>query len=385
MKSMSILAYLADQNPKLGRSLGISRMSKVVVDALEASGAARMSAVVSKSSIAPDSPTVRRITIPWSTRSHLMRILTDNLHPLFVRPRIRPDIWYFPKGFIPQIRWGCEPSVVTIHDTIIQYYQDYYPAWRLEIEYAYWARMLENSLRHATAIMTVSEHAKGQIHEFTRRHGLPDREVHVTYEPCLYEYLPQPESPAKADYVLHLGSREPHKRTEWLIRLWMRMSAAEDGVKLPKLHIIGNLPVQLDLLVKSCPDIVSLPFLEDQALISQFTAAKALILPSEIEGFGLPALEAYYLGTPVCYVKGTSVEEVLSVATGKGGFSLEDPASLFRALDEVMAMSAEEVRDCGLKLRDAYASAKVAERMLKVFEGVKAEFGMNGHCRRSAE
>jgi glycosyltransferase involved in cell wall biosynthesis len=365
---MNIFAYLADQNSKLGRSLGISRMSRVVVDALEANGSVDLSVVVSKSSITTESPTVKRILIPWSTRNHVMRILTDNLHPLFVCPRVRPDVWYFPKGFIPQIRAGCSPSVVTVHDTIIQYYQDHYPKWRMEIEYAYWAKMLQNSLTHATAIMTVSEHAKQQIQEFTQRHGLPDREVHVTYEPCLYEYLPQPENPAKADYVLHLGSREPHKRTEWLIRLWMRMTAKQNGsANLPKLHIIGNLPVHLDLLIKSCSQIVSLPFLEDQALVSQFTAAKALILPSEIEGFGLPALEGYYLGTPVCYVRGTSVEEVLSVATGKGGFSLEDPDSLFVALDEVMAMPHDEVRDCGLKLRETYAASKVAERMIKVF------------------
>jgi hypothetical protein len=58
------------------------------------------------------------------------------------------------------------------------------------------------------------------------------------------------------------------------------------------------------------------------------------------------------------------------VATAKGGFSLESADSLWRALDEVMAMPAEEVRECGLKLRETYAAAKVAERMIKVFEEV---------------
>jgi hypothetical protein len=33
-------------------------------------------------------------------------------------------------------------------------------------------------------------------------------------------------------------------------------------------------------------------------------------------------------------------------------------------------MPAEEVRECGLKLRETYAAAKVAERMIKVFEEV---------------
>ena len=98
--------------------------------------------------------------------------------------------------------------------------------------------------------------------------------------------------------------------------------------------------------------------------------AERPILPSEIEGFGLPALEAFYLGTPVCFVENTSVEEILSVATSKGRFSLKEPGSLFRALDEVLAMSAEEVRACGLKLRDEYATEKIAARLLRAFREV---------------
>jgi hypothetical protein len=36
-----------------------------------------------------------------------------------------------------------------------------------------------------------------------------------------------------------------------------------------------------------------------------------------------------------------------------------------------MAMPPEEVRSCGLKLRETYAAEKVVERMLSVFHDVK--------------
>jgi hypothetical protein len=36
-----------------------------------------------------------------------------------------------------------------------------------------------------------------------------------------------------------------------------------------------------------------------------------------------------------------------------------------------MAMSPQEVRACGLKLRETYAAGKVAEKMLSVFHDVK--------------
>jgi glycosyltransferase involved in cell wall biosynthesis len=257
---------------------------------------------------------------------------------------------------------------VTIHDTIIQYDEDHYPSWRQPWEYAYWAWLLRHTLRHADRILTVSESSKRQIQKFINRHGIPPKEITVTYEPCMYESTPQPEYPAKENYVIHLASCEPHKRTAHLVRWWI--AAEERRNELPMLHLIGAVPPEVAPLLARSRRIVKRPFLDDTTLQEAYTGARALILPSEIEGFGLPALEAYYLGTPVCYVRGTSVEEVLGVSTAKGGFSLDAEESMFAALDEVMEMSAEEVRACGLKLRETYASQNVAEKMLSVFHKV---------------
>jgi glycosyltransferase involved in cell wall biosynthesis len=230
--------------------------------------------------------------------------------------------------------------------------------------------MLKHTLRRADRILTVSESSKQQIQKFMKRHGIPRNGITVTYEPCLYERIPQPVEPVKENYVIHLASCEPHKRSAHLIRWWH--GAESQGRNPPMLHLIGTVPPEVESLLASSHSIVKSPFLEEAALQAAYRSARALVLPSEIEGFGLPALEAYYLGTPVCFVGGTSVEEILGVATTKGGFSLESVESLWRALDEVMAMPAREVRECGLKLRETYAAAKVAERMIEVFDGVKS-------------
>ena len=136
------------------------------------------------------------------------------------------------------------------------------------------------------------------------------------------------------------------------------------------LHLIGSVPPRAAPLLASSRSIVEQPFLEDAALQAAYRGAIALILPSEIEGFGLPALEAYYLGTPVCFVKGTSVEEILGVATEKGGFSLDSSESLFSALDAVMQMTPEEIHSCGLKLRETYAAVNVAQKMMAAFRAM---------------
>lgn len=362
-RPVRLTIYLADQNPKLGRSLGISRMTQVLLGELATREALSLRGITSRSSIQMPEGSVSSV-VPWNTRTRLARVFTDHLHPLWQAGR-KTDLWYFPKGFLPRIHRACSPSVVTIHDTIIQYYSDHYPEWRTDMEYRYWASMLRHTLRHADAILTISESAKRQIEVFMERHRIPPKEITVTYEPCLYEDVPQPRSPSKADYVLHLGSREPHKRTAWLLKLWASAVGKRPG--LPKLHVVGKVPEEVMHLTRSCPAIVQLPFLDDRALRSQFEAARALVFPSEIEGFGLPAVEAYYLGTPVCYTAGTSIEEVLGSAGAKGGFSLEDPDSLFAALDEVLELSEEEVHASGMMLREKYAARVVVDKMVKVF------------------
>jgi glycosyltransferase involved in cell wall biosynthesis len=368
---ISLSIYLADQNPGHDRSYGISRMTQVVLEALQATGRVEIGTISSQTSQqAPDGVGNAKI-LPWGTRRKWVRLMTDHLHPLFVgggHGGQKADVHYFPKGYLPYFSGTRTPSVVTIHDTIIQHDQDCYPNWRKRWEYRYWARILKHTLHNADRIITVSQTSKRQIEAFMERHGIPAQEITVTYEPCLYESIPQPVGGTKENFVIHLASCEPHKRTAHLIRWWLAAEAR--GQQLPTLHLIGSVPMEVMPLLASAKSIVKRPFLDEAALQDAYLKASALILPSEVEGFGLPALEAYYLGTPVCYVKGTSVEEILSVATHKGGFNLQEPQSLFAALDEVMSMSAEELRSCGLKLRETYAAQKVANRMLEVFDSV---------------
>jgi glycosyltransferase involved in cell wall biosynthesis len=344
-------------------------MSQVVLKALQKTGKARVRAISSQTSQQTPNAAITDYHLPWGTRNKLVRLLTDHFHPLLCSHAAEPNIYYYPKGYLPLVSGLCRPSVVTIHDTIIQYDEDHYPTWRKPSEYRYWAMMLKHTLRQADRILTVSESSKRQIHDFMERHGIPKNGITVTYEPCLYEGVPQPVESLKENYVIHLASCEPHKRTAHLIRWWHEEESK--GRNLPMLHLIGSVPPEVQSLLASSHSIVKSPFLEEAALQAAYRSARALILPSEVEGFGLPALEAYYLGTPVCFVRGTSVEEILGVVTSQGGFSLDSSESLFTALDEVMAMSQDQVRACGLKLRETYAAEKVAARMMAVFAQVK--------------
>jgi glycosyltransferase involved in cell wall biosynthesis len=366
-RSLELVVYLADQNPRHDRSIGISRMSEAILAAMSERSDLNVKVITSESSQQGPKNVASKMVLPFRTRSKAMRLLADHFHGVFAGQRFRPDIWYYPKGFLPLVRTATCPSAITIHDTIIQYYRDHYPTWRKSSEYYYWARMLKHTLEKADCILTVSESSKRQIIRFMERHHIAPKAIHVTYEPCLYERVPQPTDPEKSDYVVHLASIEPHKQTARLVDWWCSSATT---YCLPPLRLIGVIPREIRVKVEQSHHISLESFMNDHDLQQTLKAARALILPSEIEGFGLPAVESYYLGTPVCHVVGTSVEEILSVATEKGRFSLGDMDTLGSALQEVLAMPTDEVYRCGLRLRSEFSSEVVTEKMVSALRQI---------------
>ena len=80
--------------------------------------------------------------------------------------------------------------------------------------------------------------------------------------------------------------------------------------------------------------------------------ARALLLPSEIEGFGIPAVEGYLLGTPVAFSKGTALEEIVGLGS-PGGFD-RDLESFRAALHQVLNMDRAAVKDKAMALKGRY-------------------------------
>ena len=60
--------------------------------------------------------------------------------------------------------------------------------------------------------------------------------------------------------------------------------------------------------------IIFTGFVSDEELVYFYNAATVFVLPSFIEGFGLPAMESMACGTPVIGSKTTSLPEVVGNA-----------------------------------------------------------------------
>jgi glycosyltransferase involved in cell wall biosynthesis len=361
---MNIAVYLADQNPHRDRSLGISRMSAVLLNGLLGLGGFEFETICSRSSFKVHDDRVRKRILPWRTDRLPGRVLADNLHPLFAGSDA--DLWFYPKGFLPYVRKPDKACVGIVHDTILLWSYDYYRHERSRLNYAYWIGNLKRSLARFDLVLTVSQSARAQIEAACERFSIRAPALEVVYESPGIEGAPL--GLEKSDYVVHIASRAPHKRSEWLIREWAL--ALKRGMELPRLVLIGSLPQLEDISLLSTTGIELLPYLGDDDFFRVIAAARALILPSEIEGFGLPALEAYLLGTAVCYVEGTAVDEVLGMPSGLGAFRLSDPESLFVALEDVMGIDESLMRETADRLRGKYDPKRFAARVAEKFHSM---------------
>jgi glycosyltransferase involved in cell wall biosynthesis len=116
---------------------------------------------------------------------------------------------------------------------------------------------------------------------------------------------PAPPMVRDRPYFVCLGTIEPRKNHLLLLNIWRRL-AAEMGDGCPQLVIVGRRGWEneqvLDMLDR-CPAIA--PFVEersglpDREVAALLAGARALLLPSFAEGYGLPVPEALAAGVPV--------------------------------------------------------------------------------------
>lgn len=155
----------------------------------------------------------------------------------------------------------------------------------------------KRAIRLSKKVFTVSEFSKERI----LYHFLTDREIIVTgngISKAMDNY--QVGEIVKKDYYIYVGNIKKHKGLQTLIRAYAK--ARGQGLKT-KLIIVGNYEnfrssdTELTELFDSTPDIEFTGWVSNEKRIKLVSEAKALIQPSLYEGFGIPPLEALYLGT----------------------------------------------------------------------------------------
>jgi len=114
-----------------------------------------------------------------------------------------------------------------------------------------------------------------------------------------------------------------------------------------------------------------LPVVSSDDLVSLLQAARALLQPSIVEGFGIPALEAMACGCPVI---GSDTPALVEVLGGAGLHAkVGDAAALGDALTRLQTAGvAEELRQRGLERAQQFSWERTAAETLDVYREAAA-------------
>ena len=117
--------------------------------------------------------------------------------------------------------------------------------------------------------------------------------------------LPASVDPNRAGFVT-VGTIEPRKNHSLLLDIWDHLAATLPEAEVPALHIIGargwanaSVFARLDGSPLMGRHVFEHGRLQDGTVAAMVVSARALLMPSVAEGFGLPPAEARALGTPV--------------------------------------------------------------------------------------
>jgi glycosyltransferase involved in cell wall biosynthesis len=144
----------------------------------------------------------------------------------------------------------------------------------------------------------------------------------------------QTRSDLPQEYILFVGTLEPRKNLGRLLQAWNQI---KDDFKLLRLIIVGvSGSVFKEISIShEIERVCFLGYVDDETLAGLYARASLFVLPSQDEGFGLPALEAMASGTPVVVSDGGALPEVI----GEAGitFSLSDQDALPNTLRECLS------------------------------------------------
>jgi glycosyltransferase involved in cell wall biosynthesis len=167
------------------------------------------------------------------------------------------------------------------------------------------ARRMETVLASAAGIIANSIATRVELEKFAASRNL---QIPSTIASPIAGHQPRLAldwKPSKRPYFVTLGTIEGRKNHQLLLRLWHSL-VSDMGELAPELLIIGQRGWKADDVFRQLDDlgplkghVRELNGCDDLELTKLVSGARALLMPSIVEGFGLPVIEAFQLSVPV--------------------------------------------------------------------------------------
>lgn len=256
-------------------------------------------------------------------------------------------------------------QVVTIHDLFFLTDPE---RTRAEIRRDY-AELAPSHARRADAVITSTMHGKRLVSEHL---GVAADRIYVCPPgaPTWQTLGTAPRMPADG-YILFLGTLEPRKNLGVLLDAYTAL--AQGSRHVPRLVIAGGASTDaqpwLDRIARPplADRVVYKGYIANEEREALYAGARALVLPSLDEGFGLPVLEAMSAGIPVLVSNRGSLPEVV----GTAGVLLEpdDASGWVAALERVASDTkwATDLACAGLERARAFTWDRTAAQLHQAY------------------
>lgn len=268
-----------------------------------------------------EAPLLKAIQTPWAERTAYRSPPKPNqesrrrrktlMHLRSRRLKMGPDHLYLNVGhtglehgeFVENLAAsGCR-SAIFLHDLIPLTHPEY---CRPGDDAKHGVRV-SSAVRLAELIITNSRYTADEFRKYCSANALSAPDVVVAPLGLESPFIDHTSSwaPAPAPYFVYVGTIEGRKNLAFMLTIWREL-AHKLGSGAPQLVLAGKMGWEkeavLDLLERA-PALQSLVHhvegLGDVALRRLVAGSRALIAPSSVEGFDLPAAEASAMGVPV--------------------------------------------------------------------------------------
>lgn len=255
------------------------------------------------------------------------------------RTRGRPDLYHSLFHLVPfGIRHGAAAPrrvVVTLHDCI---WIDYARQVERTAIAAAWRRQLASvaipyALRASDHVICNSDATAHDAERWIPRQRLTTIHHGVDREFLVPSATVREERGQGSPYVAAFGVPKAYKNIGCLVRAFARLRERHPSLRLVLIGGDGGVRQEIERLGLT-EQVTVVRAVTDANVRALLRNADVFVLPSVVEGFGLPILEAMAVGTPVVASSVPALREV--AADAALFFDPSDPADLAERIDRVL-------------------------------------------------